>query len=95
MTAQQAIKTIRDPMNVLKLIGVFATIFLAWLALYGNSMWYSKDAGMILEDKVVRVEHTVESQHQLHLLEQKHTNEKLDKLSDMIEAYYRERREAN
>jgi len=93
MTKQQAIKFSRDPMNILKLLGVSATIFLAWLALYGNSMWYSKDSGLLLEDKVTEVEHRQESQHEMHLLEQRHTNEKLDELKVMIKDYYQNRRD--
>lgn len=93
MTAQQAIKTMKDPMSVLKILGVAGTIFLGWLALYGNSMWYSKDAGLVLEDKVADIEHKVVSNHERHLLEQKHTNEKLDELKELIKDYYRERRE--
>ena len=46
----------KDPSFVLKILGVVGTLFIGWLAMYGNSMWYSKDAGESLERRQIVIE---------------------------------------
>jgi hypothetical protein len=92
MTAQQ-IKTFTKSATFYQMLITFICIAAAsWVGLYGTNEYYKKTKGEALEKEVAKVEARVQSNHSMHLLEQRHTNEKLDELKDLIKEYYRERR---
>lgn len=77
MAAKEIVNRMRDPLTVLKILGIAAGLFLAWLAMYGNAMWYGKEAGVALEDTVTALEHKSDMQHALQVQQNDHTKEKL------------------
>jgi len=68
----------KDPLFVLKLLGVVVTVFLGWLALYGDSMWFSRESGEALERRQVTIESDSKHRDDLIMKEQHHLHEKLD-----------------
>jgi len=64
--------------TALRIFIALAAILIPSIIFFGNAYWFSKEKGEAIEKKQDALEQTLEHRHELHLIEQKHTNEKLD-----------------
>ena len=55
-----------------------------YLVLYGDDRWFAKKRGEAIEKKQIVLEQQLQHRHELHMVEQKHANEKLDELKVIV-----------
>lgn len=92
MTAKKIKEFTRSPAFYNMVLTALAIALASYVGLYGKDKFFPKERGEAVEKEQIKIQADLEHRHQLHLLEQKHTNEKLDDLKIMIKAYYEEKR---
>jgi len=52
---------------------------------YGDDRWFAKKKGEAIEKKQIVLEQALVHRHELHMIEQKHTNEKLELTNEKLD----------